>query len=155
MYTHPCRLIPSGKMKEQLNLFWCCTDLLFFCLFTLHISLCLSLPDPGVFFRVLGWHQACMLDEGRKPLEVFPQAVHLPKGHEHKPVLPHHHPASGTRRNISTKTELHSFSTILEVLRHTNTYWSSFFCRLAAVHPANHRRGRHVGLLPFRSVFVG
>lgn len=52
--------------------------------------------DPGLFLRVLGWHQACMLDEGRDPLEVFPQAVHLPKSHKHQPVLPHHHPSSGT-----------------------------------------------------------
>lgn len=63
---------------------------------------CLFDPDPGFFFRVLGWYQACMLDERRKSLEVFPQALHLPKGHEHQPVLPHHHPPSGTWTNTNT-----------------------------------------------------
>uniref|UniRef100_A0A8C9ZVV0 Beta-secretase 2 n=1 Tax=Sander lucioperca TaxID=283035 RepID=A0A8C9ZVV0_SANLU len=59
---------------------------------------------------------ACWM-KGETPVDVFPQAVHLPKGHEHQPVLPYHHPAS-------------------------------------AVHPANHRCGRHTGLLPFWIVFV-
>lgn len=58
----------------------------------------LSFPfdsDPRFLFRVLGWHQACMLDEGRDPLEIFPQTVHLPKSHQYQPVLPHYHLASG------------------------------------------------------------
>lgn len=56
--------------------------------------------DSGFFVRVLGRHQACMLDERGDPLEVFPQTVHLPPGHQHQPVVPDHHPASGTRTNL-------------------------------------------------------
>ncbi len=106
MCPHPCRLIPSGKMKEKSKT-WpsvsvCLSFALPLSLFVFFFrSFSLFRSDPGFFFRVLGWHQACMLGERREPLEVFPQAVYLPKSHEHQPVLPHHHPASGTRITIS------------------------------------------------------
>lgn len=144
MYQHPCRLFPSGKMKASNTTCFGAVLTFCFCLFD-----CFSGSDPGFFFRVLGWHKACMLDEGRDPLEVFPQAVHLPKGHKQQPVLPHHHPASGSW--INTKVIP---SQELLCQQDTNTYWSSFFCRLAAVYPANRRRGWHVRLLPFWSVFI-
>ena len=92
-------------MKENSKAcFWCCTDLLFLSPFVCFL-LCLSSgSDPGLFLRFLGWQQARMLDEGRDALEVFPQAVHLPAGHQHQPVLPYHHPASGTWTNIIVTT---------------------------------------------------
>lgn len=148
MDPRSCRLIPSGKMKELQNLIWHCTDLLFcLCLF-----LCGSYP--GVFFRVLGWHQARMLDEGRDPLEVFPQAVYLSEGHKLQPVLSYHHPASGTWKDSNASPPF------IELLRQPKRHKPlSFFilllfCYPAAVHSANHRRGRHSGLLSFWSVFI-
>lgn len=132
MHTQPCRLIPGGKMKENAKTHLClcgCTDLLFCLSFALHVLRCFPLflsvffplfgSDSGFFFRVLGWHQTCMLDERRDPLEVFSKAVHLPKGLEHQPVLPYHHPASGTWININTNNRClilkdpHIFSLIL------------------------------------------
>ena len=59
----------------------CMSHFVYFFLFLPFLPLP-SCSDPGFFFRVLGRHQACLLDERRDTLEVFPQAVHLPKGHE-------------------------------------------------------------------------
>lgn len=102
------------------------------------LCLCLVGSDPGLLLRLLGRHQAGVLDEGRDALEVLPQTVHLPPGHEHQPVLPHHHPASGTpagrRRDVS----------------------APLTCLLpAALHSAHHRRGRNARLLPLWGVVVG
>lgn len=90
MFTRGCRWIPAGTGTSLLVLPT-----------SPSVSSCLLFAsDPGFLFRVLGWHQACMLDERGDSLEVFPQAVHLPPGHQHQPVVPDHHPASGTRTNL-------------------------------------------------------
>jgi len=90
-------------VKENIKACFGATLTFCFCLFIFHspwppsfVSLFPFDSDPGFFFRFLGRHQACMLDEGRDPVEVFPQAVHLPKSHKHQPVFPRYHPASGS-----------------------------------------------------------
>lgn len=103
--------------------------------------------DSGFFFRVLGRHQTCMLDERRDPLEVFSKAVHLPKGLEHQPVLPYHHPASGTWININTNNRR-------LILNDPHIFSLNFVIHLTDVHSANNGHRRHVRLFSFWSVFI-
>lgn len=81
----------ENKKTNKEPLFSSCTHHLF-----------LFAPDSGVFFRLLGWNQAGVLDERTDPLAVFPQAVPVLEGHQHQPVLPNNHPASGAWTNTST-----------------------------------------------------
>lgn len=141
MRRRPSTLTPSGRIKRQ----------------TEHPS---SPPAPTIFFCLLqiqefssgfwdGTKLACWM-KGQTPWQFFPKlSLYLRATNTSQsfritilPQVPGQTRAPPFRPSTSSLSRPHFLS-------------AGFVCLLAALHPANHRRRRHPGLLPLRSVVVG